>query len=181
MTEPPFEPALVESARALQFRALVFVGLLVRKDKVLPSSFMYFRQHSFNRISDLAQFGFHITPENHTLLVAEISCGVNDRAWTDDDFARSAVLNDLIAEHLLTRDDVIEMHVFRAEHAYPIYALGYEKHLDTILQVIDSMENVETAGRQGRFQYVNTHVAMKMGHEAAARLVEKMQAQVLSA
>lgn len=175
MTQPSYGGAVEDSARALRFRALVFVGLLVDREKVLPSSFMYFRQHSFNRISDLAQFGFHITPQNHTLLVAEISCDTCDRAWSDEEFAKNAVLGDLIAENLLTREQVIEMHVFRAEHAYPIYTLGYEKHVDVLLRAMENMENMETAGRQGRFQYINTHVAMKMGHEAADRLIGKLE------
>jgi protoporphyrinogen oxidase len=164
----------VESARALKFRALVFVGLLVRRASVLPSSFMYFRQHSFNRISDLAQFGFHITPDGSTMLVAEISCDVNDRPWTDEEFAKRAVLDDLVAEKLLTREQVIEMHVFRAQHAYPIYALNYEDHLARLLKAFADMANAETAGRQGRFAYINTHIAMKMGYEAADRLGAKL-------
>ena len=177
MMEPLPDDPVVQSARALKFRALVFVGLLVRKPKVLPSSFMYFRQHSFNRISDLAQFGFHITPAGSTMLVAEISCDVNDRAWTDESFAKQAVLDDLIAEKLLTRDDVIEMHVFRAKHAYPIYTLHYENHLAILLDAFAQMTNAETAGRQGRFQYINTHIAMKMGYQAADRLTEKLEKQ----
>lgn len=175
MMEPQPSDQVIQSARALKFRALVFVGLLVRKPTVLPSSFMYFRQHSFNRISDLAQFGFHITPPSSTMLVAEISCDVNDRAWTDEPFAKQAVLDDLVAEKLVTRDDVIEIHVFRAKHAYPIYTLHYEKHLAVLLEAFAQMSNAETAGRQGRFQYINTHIAMKMGYQAAERLIGKLE------
>lgn len=175
MMHPSLGTTVDESAGTLKFRALVFVGLLVCRETVLPSSFMYFRQHSFNRISDLAQFGFHITPDGHTLLVAEISCDVNDRAWIDEQYAREAVLADLIAEKLLTRDQVVEMHVFRAQHAYPIYALHFEKHVEILLKAISELANMETAGRQGRFQYVNTHVAMKMGYEAADRLAAKLE------
>ncbi len=177
MIEPLPNPDIVESARALKFRALVFVGLLVRRATVLPSSFMYFRQHSFNRISDLAQFGFHITPDGSTMLVAEISCDVNDRAWIDEEFAKQAVLEDLVAEKLLTREEVIEMHVFRAQHAYPIYTLHYEEHLATLLKAISDTGNMETAGRQGRFAYINTHIAMKMGYEAADRLIAKLSSE----
>jgi protoporphyrinogen oxidase len=175
MVQPLPDARVVQSARALKFRALVFVGLLVRKDRVLPSSFMYFRQHSFNRISDLAQFGFHIQPAGSTLLVAEISCDVDDRAWSDETFAKQAVLDDLIAEKLLARDEVIEMHVFRAQHAYPIYTLNYEEHLARLLTFFGDTANLETAGRQGRFAYINTHIAMKMGHEAADRLMAKLE------
>lgn len=175
MTTPPFDSQVIQSAQQLKLRALVFVGLLVRRPTVLPSSFMYFRQHSFNRISDLAQFGFHVTPEGSTLLVAEISCDPGDRVWTDDEFAKQAVVDDLVAEKLLTRDEITEAHIFRARHAYPIYTLNYEKHLSVLLKAMTDMSNMETAGRQGKFQYVNTHVAMKMGYAAADKLKLKLE------
>jgi protoporphyrinogen oxidase len=177
MTEPALEEPVRGAARALRFRALVFVGLLVRRPRVLQASFMYFREHSFNRISDLSQFGFKVEPEGCTLLVAEISCDPEDRPWTDDEHARSLVLEDLVREGLVERGEVIESHVFRARHAYPIYTLGYEQELERLLEWFAASSNLETAGRQGRFQYVNTHVAMKMGYEAAERLLAKLGAR----
>jgi protoporphyrinogen oxidase len=177
MISPPLEPAALEEADRLKFRSLVFVGLLVRRPKVLLSSFMYFREHSFNRIADLSQFGFEIEPTGCTLLVAEISCGKEDRYWTDDDFAKESVVNDLLRERLVARDEIVETHVFRAEHAYPIYTLGYEQARQTVIEALERNRNLETAGRQGRFAYINTHVAMKMGYEAADRLLSKLQPQ----
>lgn len=175
-TYPQFENGVIEDARNLKFRALVFVGLVVKRPKVLLSSFMYFREHSFNRITDQAQFGIDIKPEGSTILVAEISCGAEDRYWNDEAYAIEAVISDLVKEKILTRDEILETHVFRAEHAYPLYILDYESKLEPILSAVDSMDNWETAGRQGRFQYINTHVAMKMGYEAADRMISNFEA-----
>ena len=174
MTTPSFEEPVIQAARQLKFRALVFVGLVVNRPKVLMTSFMYFRDHSFNRLTDLSQFGFEIEPKGSTIVVGEISCSVNDRYWTDDAFATEVVVWDLEREGILKRDEILHTHVFRAEHAYPIYTLHYETALETLLNTIDKSENWETAGRQGRFQYINTHIAMKMGYEAADRLMAKL-------
>jgi protoporphyrinogen oxidase len=181
MTEPAWDDGIMESAHALKYRSLVFVGLLVHRPVVLQSSFMYFREHSFNRISDLAQFGFHVQPEGCTLLVAEISCDVVDRYWTDEEYSKQAVIADLLRENLVTREEILETHVFRAEHSYPIYTLHYEKHRAKLLQAVADTANAETAGRQGRFQYINTHIAMKMGYEAADRLITKLEERPWSA
>ena len=137
----------------------------------LLSSFMYFREHSFNRVADLSQFGFDVEPAGCTMLVAEVSCDTADRYWTDDAYAKQAVLDDLVRERIVEAGDLVEMHVFRAEHAYPVYTLDYERHRDLVLQAIARTANMETAGRQGRFAYINTHIAMKMGYEAADRLM----------
>ncbi|OGL55737.1 MAG: hypothetical protein A3C43_12385 [Candidatus Schekmanbacteria bacterium RIFCSPHIGHO2_02_FULL_38_11] len=174
-TYPCFENGIIEAAKGLRFRALVFVGLVVKRPKVLLSSFMYFRNHSFNRITDQAQFAIDIKPKGSTILVAEISCGTEDRYWQDETYAIEAVISDLEKESILKRDEILESYVFRAEHAYPLYSLNYELILDTLLSTTSSLMNFETAGRQGKFQYINTHIAMKMGYEAADKIIKKLQ------
>ena len=172
--QPPLDETALAAADKLRFRAIVFVGLKVRRPQVLPASFMYFREHSFNRITDLSHFSFHIEPAGRTLLVAEVTCDPKDALWSDEKLAKEAVIADLVREKLLSRDEIEETHVFRARHAHPMYTLGYEAALETLLKAFSSLKNVETAGRQGRFQYVNTHVAMKMGYEAADHLLARL-------
>ncbi len=174
MLEPPAPMEAVQAARRLRFRPSVFVGFLVRRQRVLPASFMYFREHSFNRVSDLGQFGIEIDPPGHTVLVAEIACEQHERPWTDEAFAASSVLGELRAEGLLEPDEVVETHVYRSAHAYPVYLLDYEENLARCLKAMEDLPNLASAGRQGRFQYVNAHVAFKMGHEAAERVLRSL-------
>ena len=175
-----FAPALgqeaLEAASKLRFRAIVFVGLKLNRPRVLRASFMYFREHSFNRITDLSHFGFHMDPPGTTLVMAEIACDPKDAFWTDEAAAVEAVVADLVNEKIIERAEVMAAHVFRARHAYPVYTLGYEKVLGTLLETFAALENVETAGRQGRFQYVNTHIAMRMGASAAEALAARLGA-----
>lgn len=175
-----FAPALgadaLAAAAKLRFRAIVFVGLKVRRPRVLRASFMYFREHSFNRITDLAHFGFHMDPPGSTLLMAEIACDPGDAFWTDENAAVEAVTADLVREGIVARGEIMGQHVFRARHAYPVYTLGYEDALQVLLDAFEGLVNAETAGRQGRFQYVNTHIAMRMGAEAAESLALKLGA-----
>ena len=177
IVNPVLGPEVEAAAGALRFRAIVFVGLKIRRPRVLPASFMYFREHSFNRITDFSHFSFHVEPPGRTLLVAEMTCDPSDRVWTDDALARGRVLEDLLREKIIEDGDVEAVHVFRARHAHPIYALGYERALGTILSAFGRLANLETAGRQGLFQYVNGHVAMKMGKEAADRLCARLSAE----
>ncbi len=170
MISPEISKKLKKSSESLEFRALVFVGVLVNKPKVLPVSFIYFREHSFNRIYDSSYFSHTITPDT-TILVAEISSGKEDKWWSDDNYCKEMVLKDLLRENIIQKKDILEMNVYRYEFGYPIYKLGYEKYLSNLLNHIKSIKNFETAGRQGRFQYVNAHIAMQMGFEAAESLI----------
>jgi protoporphyrinogen oxidase len=132
---------------------------------------MYFRELSFNRITDLSHFGIEIVPKGHSLIIAEISCDKNDRFWTDDRHSIETVTDQLVKEDIVARNLIKEAHVFRAEHAYPLFTLGFEEHLEKTLKGVEAHGKIRTTGRQGSFKYVNIHVAMKMGYEAADSLI----------
>src|SRR5208282_4752889 len=101
-------------------------------------------------------------------------CDPSDAIWKDETAAVEAVTADLVRENIAARDEILSSTVFRTRHAQPMYLLGYEAALKTLLEAFAALDNAETAGRQGRFQYVNTHVAMKMGFDAADRLNAKL-------
>ena len=175
LIKPPFSEEILKSSEQLKFRAIVFVGLLIKKERVLPAAFVYFREHFFNRVTDFSYFNFEISPKGHTIVVAEISCSVNDRFWKDDDFCKKEVIKDLIKEGFISEDILKEVYIYRLEHGYPIYTLGFEEILKKIFKSLGCMRNLTIAGRQGEFQYINAHIAMKMGYEAADLLDMKLK------
>jgi protoporphyrinogen oxidase len=167
MLQPIPEDKVIQAADELKFRALVFVGIVVGRRKVLPSSFMYFRELSFNRITDLEYFGLEIFPKHGTILVAEISCDKADDYWQNETLAKEAVLKDLEKEGLLNRNEVLECYTYRLACAYPMYILGYEESLNIIFDFVNRMSNFKTIGRQGGFRYANAHVIMRIGYDTA--------------
>lgn len=167
---PQPEQPVLDAAEKLMYRGILFVGLLVKKKAVLPASFMYFRDKSFNRITDLGRFDIEVQPEGCTILIAEITAQPGDTAWHEEKATATNVIVELADEGLLNPDDVLETHVFKAEYGYPIYRVGYEAALKSTLDGIASYQNIHTIGRQGRFAYINTHIAMKMGYEVARKI-----------
>ena len=172
MMVPKVPDDIINSVDFLEYRALVFVGILINKPKVLPVSFMYFRQHSFNRVYDSSYFGHDTVNPDTTILVAEISCSVGDKWWNDEEYCKKMVIDDLLRENIIEKDDILEAHAYRYRFGYPIYKLGYEEHLKKIIDFIDNIKNLETAGRQGLFQYINGHIAIQMGFKAAENLIK---------
>ncbi|MBI4383713.1 MAG: FAD-dependent oxidoreductase [Nitrospinae bacterium] len=175
LANPTPDKNVLDAAEKLRFRGTLFVGLVVNRKKVLPASFMYFREISFNRIMDLSYFGIDVKPDHGTILIAEINCETSDFVWIEERHAKEIVINDLICEKLIEPEEILECHIFKASHAYPMYLLGYEKHLQTLLDWVESLPNLQTIGRQGRFQYVNSHVAMKMAYQAADNILSSIK------
>jgi protoporphyrinogen oxidase len=138
LMNPMPTPTVLEAAKDLKFRGILFVGLLIKKPRVLPASFMYFREKSFNRITDLALFKVEIKPPGSTLLVAEVMCNPGDPEWINEAASIQTVIDELIEEKLITREDVLEAHPFKTEYGYPIYKLGYEKAFESIFSEFSS-------------------------------------------
>ena len=157
----------------MKFRGTLFVGILVKRKRVLPASFIYFRDHIFNRAMDLSYFPTPINPEDASIIIAEINCNPSDKIWYDWNLAKNAVLDDFERENLFNRKEILEIHPFKAPNAYPIYSLGYEKILEKLFSWVDQKQNLQTVGRQGRFQYVNSHIAIRMGYNAADEILKK--------
>lgn len=172
--KPVVSKEIKEVSNSLEYRAIVFVGILVQKERVLPVSFMYFREHSFNRIYDSSYFGHDTISPNTTIIVCEISSSGSDRWWEDDEYCIKKVLIDLSREKILDEKDILEKHVYRYRYGYPIYKLGFENNMDRILAYLNTIINLETAGRQGLFQYVNGHIAIQMGFNAAEDLIKNI-------
>ena len=171
MLSPPPPDEILRAADALKFRATLFVGILVNRKKILPASFIYFRDHIFNRVMDYGYFPIAIKPKGATIVIAEVNCNPEDKIWSNWDLTKNAILQDFEKEELFHRNEVLEMHPFRAPNVYPIYLLGYEKNLETLLAWVDGISNFQTTGRQGLFQYVNSHVAIRMGYNAADQIL----------
>ena len=99
--EPSIDEDAKRAAKELKHRPIVFVGLLIKKEKVLPAAIMYFRELSFNRITDLSYFGIKVEPEKHTLIIAEIACDTNSRFWKDESHAAESVIRELLADNIV--------------------------------------------------------------------------------
>ena len=61
----------------------------------------------------------------------------------------------------------VEVAVRRIRYAYPVYRLGYEQALASLIDWTDRRRNLVTFGRQGLFAHDNTHHTLAMAWAAA--------------
>ncbi len=165
-------PETVErAAQILQYKPIVIYGLLIKKPKCLDGLYTYYRDRIFHRIGEPKNAALKVSPEDHTILIVEMTCDIGDSKWNDAAELRQQLIADLSAESLCEHRDIIEWHHFTNPHGYPIYSLGFEAHLSEVRDWLQAQPHLISTGRQGTFTFPGMHSAMRMGHNAALTLL----------
>ena len=158
-------PQAKEASELLRFRALTIVGLRVKRKQALPAQSIYFQDKTFNRLSETRNYGgSDVCGPDETVLLCDITCDVGDAVWTADpsELGRRCA-KELEAEGFLRMDEVVECVALRTTFGYPVYVVGYEQAIDTLMKELLRFENVVTGGRQGLYKYVDMDIASEMG------------------
>lgn len=172
--KPSVSSILLQQADCLRYKPMVVYGLLVKKSRCMDALYTYYRDSLFHRVGEPKNAGLKVTPEGHTVLIVEMTCELDDRKWKGDDEIYQRVLSDLEQEGLCRPDEVVERHLLKARHAYPIFSKGFEPHLDALQTYLAGFINLSSTGRQGGFTYPNMHRAMRMGKNSALDLLGRL-------
>lgn len=163
---------VLTSARRLKYLPLTVCGLLVSRKPVRDAILTYFRNSIYNRLSEPTTHGLETIPVNNSIILAEMTDYSIQLAGlkTDDDITQK-VIEDLVNEGLITKEEILDTCVYRYKEAYPIYHVGFREDLKIIEKYINSLENVISTGRQGAFCYVNIHATMQMAITAVNEML----------
>ena len=172
--EPAPSQEVIDASRELRFKPIAIYGLLVKKEKCLDGLYIYYRDRAFHRVGEPKNAGLVVKPEGHTVLIVETTCEMGDAKWQGTDEIKDRIFKDLELEKICKKEDVVETHVLHGETGYPIFALGFEPHLEKVTSWVKGIPNLQTTGRQGGFKYPNMHSAMRMGATAAQTALKRM-------
>jgi protoporphyrinogen oxidase len=158
-------PEAKAAARYLRFRALTIVGLRVKRPKALPAQSIYFQDKTFNRLSETRNYGgSDICAPDETILLCDITCDVNDAIWNADPGELGQVCaRELEQEGFMKVSELAESVVLRSTFGYPVYMVGYERAIDTLMTELMRFPGLVTGGRQGLYKYVDMDIASEMG------------------
>ena len=153
------------AARFLRFRALTIVGLRVKRPQALPAQSIYFTSKTFNRLSETRNYGGgEVCAPDETVLLCDITCDVGDRIWTASARELGAICaKELAEEGFMNESELAESVVLRSTFGYPVYMVGYERAIDTLMNELGRYDNLVTGGRQGLYKYVDMDIASEMG------------------
>jgi protoporphyrinogen oxidase len=157
----------------VRFRSMVFVFMVIPKEKMSPYSWIYFPDEDviFQRTTEFSHLDADMTPPGKTGVCFEISCFPDDPFWKMSD-ARivGRVRADLEKVGLLERSVACEVHVVRKKFIYPIQVVGYLEGIHALMTPVRKLKNAVSTGRQGLYKYCNMNECMEMALEVAEQI-----------
>lgn len=171
----PHAPAHVRAAAArLRYRDLVIVTVMLKRERATDLSWIYFpgKDIPFGRLHEPTNWSTAMAPPGCTLLVTERFCFRGDATWN----AADEELIETTVQHLeklgfIHRHEVQEGMVVRIPAAYPLFEVGYQERSQVLCDYLERFENLQLAGRGGRFRYFNMDQAIASGLAAAEQLL----------
>lgn len=162
MLEPRPPRSVLESAGKLDYRALVVLGMVTRKQDILGAGYIYHLNRPYNRVFEMNSFSPLTSPAGENILGAEIPCHLDSSAWrAGKEELFDMCIGSLAEDGFLAPGDVTGLLTARAPYAYPIYRRDYATHLDNVMGHIDGIGPVSTLGRCGEFIYMDIDDCMK--------------------
>jgi len=164
---PPPPPPVIEAANALRHRDFVLVGLLVSKGTLFPDNWLYIHDPAVRvgRIQNYCNWSPEMVPRpDHSSIGMEYFCNIGDSLWSmpDAELVRLAS-SELEKLGLASADAVQEGIVVRQRQAYPVYDACYAQHVATIRDYLETLEHLQTIGRNGLHRYNNLDHSMLTG------------------
>jgi len=157
--QPAAPEAVLAAARALTFRHLLVVNLVVDIPHLFEDTWVYVHSPELKvgRLQNYRAWSPEMVPSTtHSTIGLEYFTGPGDALWEMSDEA----LIDLATRELkatgMVDAAVTDGMVIRAPRAYPVYRQGYESHLGCIVEWLRKFENLQPIGRYGMFKYNNS-------------------------
>jgi protoporphyrinogen oxidase len=173
--EPRVEEEYLAIAKAMSFRSIKLLHLLLNIEYVSDNTWIYLPEEEYLafRIQDRRNWSPTCVPQGKNALTLEIACNKGDDIWNASDnqiYARC--IRDLEELKLIKSGAVEGYFTQTAEHAYPLYSLDYKQKIRIMFNLLNSIENFLAIGRQGLFRYNNMDHSFKMGFLAAKHILE---------
>ena len=149
---------------------MILVYLVLETRRFTAFDCHYFPENNviFSRVSEPKHYSGAEKPSDRTGLCAEIPCWEQDSLWTEsDETLGDRVIEDLRKSGMPVTVPINAVFTKRLSHAYPVYALDYDRNLAQIERHLDRIPNLIRFGRQAIFLHDNIHHALTMGYMAA--------------
>lgn len=173
--DPPAPVPVREAAERLSYRDFLIVTLVIDQEDMFPDNWIYIHspEVKVGRVQNFKNWSPHMVPDlSKTCVGMEYFCTEGDGLWTMDRDALIELATDELATiGLVDPADVTDGTIIRQPMAYPVYDGTYRKHVKVIRDYLETIENLQTAGRAGMHRYNNQDHSMLTAMLAAKNIL----------
>ena len=172
----PLPPGpVLAAADKLRFRSFLVANVILDEKSLFPDQWIYVHSPEvrMGRIQNYKNWSPAMTRDpDKTTLGLEYFCDEGDALWRKSDAeVIDFALGELSRIGIGSRRDLVGGFVVRRPDAYPVYVNDYRQPLGVVRDYLARFENLQTIGRAGLFRYCNSDLALRMGLQAADRLL----------
>jgi protoporphyrinogen oxidase len=165
---PECSSEVKEAANGLEFRDLVTVNVRIKRKQVSLDTWLYIQDADilFGRFHEPKNWSKDMVPDDeHTSLVLECFCSLNDEIWSmSDEAIAERCVRDLVDKlKFIDQEDYEGCTVVRTRYAYPVYDLDYSRKTGIVNDYLAGFEGLHISGRGGIFRYNNADHSIEMG------------------
>jgi protoporphyrinogen oxidase len=174
LMSPAVPDDVLKAANKLRYRDFLTVIAIVNRPSLFPDNWIYIHTPhvQVGRIQNFKNWSAEMVPDpNTTSLGLEYFVSEGDALWTmpDEDLLDLA-RKELQFLGLAEPHEVIDGSVKRMKKAYPSYDSTYRDNLAIVRGYLDSLENLQTVGRNGLHKYNNQDHSMMTAVLAARNI-----------
>lgn len=159
----------------LKFRNTILVYLEIDGKDLFPDNWLYVHSADIEcgRVTNFRNWTPHINKDSDkTILCLEYWYNFEDKEWSYDDQEIIDMATREIKKTGLTKEsNVLRGYVHRVPRCYPVYEVGYVKHLDILVDYLKKLSGITPIGRYGSFKYNNQDHSILMGLKAAENII----------
>lgn len=173
--DPPPPVEVLRAAEALRYRDYLTVVLVVKRAEVFPDNWIYIHSPEvrMGRIQNYKNWSPDMVPDaSRTALGLEYFLWDRDPEWEwSHERLIELGLRECVQIGMVEPGEVEDGTVVRMPAAYPVYDHAYRDNVATIRGWLETIENLQTVGRNGQHRYNNQDHSMLGGLLAARNLL----------
>jgi protoporphyrinogen oxidase len=171
---PIDEQDVVQAGNLLKYRDFLSVNLALNANFLFPDNWIYIHspEVKLGRVQNFKQWSPAMIPEEGcSSLGLEYFCNEGDELWSAPDKDLIRMATEEISRLRLIKPNFVKWgKVMRVPKAYPVYDDDYQKAMPTVVAFINSLENLQTIGRNGLHRYNNMDHSILTGLLAAKNI-----------
>jgi protoporphyrinogen oxidase len=163
----------MDAKKGIKYRNSIFTFLVINQESITDDSWIYYHSPDLlmSRITQQKNFSPYCCPKDKTALTCEVFTSSDEDVWKwPDKKITSRMIDEVIDVGLVKdRSKILYSKVYRINKSYPLYRVGTDKRVRTILEYFQRLGIIST-GRQGNHYHTNMDHSIEMGRNAAEKI-----------